>query len=175
MNRRIATFGLVVAMAACAQPGGINVATSDSAEVMAASLKQLVTVDNTFGEGSTPFSLLLVQDHTDPSAGSPDQKKTNLSRELTPTEMEAIEGAIDAYGTVQWIDDPAEWYSDDLQPVEPNSAILGVGSPTFEGNTALVPISLWCGGLCGTWFTYRLDRVDGIWRITGIEGPVAIS
>ena len=35
---------------------------------------------------------------------------------------------------------------------------------------------MWCGGLCGTWFTYSLALgADGEWVIAGIEGPVAIS
>jgi len=54
--------------------------------------------------------------------------------------------------------------------------ILGVGEPRIDGDTALAPVSLWCGGLCGTWLTYRLARDGGgAWRVTGTEGPVAIS
>jgi hypothetical protein len=52
---------------------------------------------------------------------------------------------------------------------------LGVGEPTIDGNSALVPVSLWCGGLCGTWLTYRVELTDGTWSVTGIEGPVAVS
>jgi hypothetical protein len=45
----------------------------------------------------------------------------------------------------------------------------------IDGATGLVPVSLWCGGLCGTWLTYRLDFADGAWAVTGTEGPRAIS
>jgi len=47
--------------------------------------------------------------------------------------------------------------------------------PTNNGGSALVSVSLWGGGLSGTWLTYRLDMVDGAWRVRGTEGPVAIA
>ncbi len=31
------------------------------------------------------------------------------------------------------------------------------------------------GGLCGTWFDYRIRQVDGAWTVIGPEGPVAVS
>ncbi len=166
---------LLLTISACANPGPLDLSASDSAEVMAAAIEELVTEDHTFGSGPPPFTLYLIQNRTDPAAGSPESGEEGTSRQLTTIEMEAIEDAIAEFGPVQWIDDPSAWYSDDLIPVEEGSVILGVGEPSFSGNTALVPVSLWCGGLCGTWFTYKLERVDGMWHVTGIEGPIAIS
>ena len=87
----------------------------------------------------------------------------------------AIEGAIRPFGPVRWIDDAGEWQTDDLRPTIEGSAILGVGEPTIDGDIALVPVSLWCGGLCATWLTYRIDRIDGTWQVRGTEGPIAIA
>jgi hypothetical protein len=141
--------------------------------VMAATLEELVTVNHTFGQGPPPFTQYLIQSHTDVDAGPGDT--TGARRPLTTAERRAIEEAIDPLGSVRWIDDPAEWRTDDLRPVVAGSAILGVGEPTVDGGSALVPVSLWCGGLCGTWLTYRLDMVHGAWRVAGTEGPITIA
>ena len=55
-------------------------------------------------------------------------------------------------------------------------AILGFGEPTSDGGTGLVPVTLTCGDLCGTTFTYRLSLdAGGTWVITGKAGPVTVS
>ncbi|MFN2487699.1 MAG: hypothetical protein ABR609_14035 [Acidimicrobiia bacterium] len=60
-------------------------------------------------------------------------------------------------------------------PTIEGAVIVGVGEPVVEDDTGLVPVSLWCGGTCGTWFTYRLDLIDSSRVVTGIEGTIAIS
>ena len=175
MRGKAFAVALMLALSACANPGSVDLSSSDSAEVMAAAMEQLVTEDNTFGSGPPPFTLYLIQNRTDPDAGISESGEPGLSRQLTTIEMETIEDAIAKFGPVQWIDDPSAWYSEDLIANEEGSVILGVGEPSFEGDTAFIPVSLWCGGLCGTWFTYKLERVDGVWQAIGIEGPVAIS
>ena len=150
--------------------GGTDSAT---AEVMAASLRQVATVDHTFGQGPPPFTRYLVQASTDPGAG--DGTSSGESRPLTDTEQTAIAAALENLGAVEFIDDPDEWRTEDLAPTVEGSVILGVGEPSIDGNTALVPVSLWCGGLCGTWLTYRVELSDGTWTVTGIAGPIAVS
>jgi hypothetical protein len=141
--------------------------------VMAAALEELVTVNHTFGQGPPPFTDYLIQSQTDVDAGT--DGTDGERRPLTTAERRAIEDAIEPIGSVRWIDDPAEWRTDDLRPILAGSAILGVGEPTVDGSSALVPVSLWCGGLCATWLTYRLDIVDGAWRVAGTEGPITIA
>lgn len=140
------------------------------AEIMAAALHQLVTVDNTFGGGDV-FDLHLVLDHTDPSAGD----GLGAERPLTDGEMAAITETLDPRGEVMFIENADDWRTDDLMPTKDGSVILGVGEPEIDGSTARVGVSLWCGGLCGTWFTYSVEKIEGIWQVTGIDGPVAIS
>jgi hypothetical protein len=82
---------------------------------------------------------------------------------------------VSEHGTVRWIDDPTDWQGSDLTPTVEGAAILGVGEPVVEDQSGLVPVSMWCGGVCGTWLTYRLDLIDTAWVVTGIEGPIAIS
>lgn len=177
--RRILILMLVVALigAAC---GGTDDDVETSAngdsptgEMMAAAMHELVTVDHTFGEGPPPFTRYLVQASTDPQAG--DGTGDGVGRTLTEAERNLIESALEPLGPVEFIDDPDEWRTPDLNPTVEGSVILGVGEPGIEDGSALVPVSLWCGGLCGTWFTYRVELVDGKWTVTGIEGPIAIS
>jgi hypothetical protein len=89
--------------------------------------------------------------------------------------MRAIEDAVSEHGIVRWIDDPAEWRTPDLTPSVDGAAILGVGVPVVEDQSGLVPVSMWCGGVCGIWLTYRLDLINKAWVVTDIEGPIAIS
>lgn len=175
MKLRAALAVLVVIIASCGTANTGAGETDDGPEIMAAALVELITKDHTFGDGPPPFTVYLIQDHTDPSAGDPTAPGGQTSRNLTEEERNAIEGAVAEYGSVRWIDDPADWRTQDLMPTIAGAVILGVGEPLVDEDTALVPVSLWCSGLCGTWFTYRLDRVDGAWTVTGIEGPVAIS
>lgn len=178
--RPIASFiALALIVAAC---GGGDTTTvppgdssSDSAVIYAAALHQLVTVDNTFGGDGNPFSELLVQTSLDPAAGTATPDAAARVRPLTDEERSAIEDALSPLAPIRWIDDPEEWRTDDLMPVVEGSAILGVGPITFDEEGALVPMSMWCGGLCGTWYTYRAAETTEGWMIVGIEGPIAIS
>ena len=175
MRVRALTLVVALVVVACGESGdaGDN-GDTDSPEMMAAALEQLVTVDHTFGEGPPPFTEYLLQTSTDPFAGNP-TGDGDESRLLTDDERQAIEAVISELGPVRWIDDPDEWRTPDLRPTVDGAVILGVGEATVEGETGLVPVSLWCGGLCGTWMTYGLEEVDGAWTVTGIEGPIAMS
>jgi hypothetical protein len=146
----------------------------ESPQIYAAALLELVTKDNTFGGGPPPFTVYLILDDLDPYAGSP-TGGAGPSTALTDQDMSAIEAALDEFGEVKWIDDPDEWRTDDLMPMVEGGVILGVGEIEYDDKGALVPVSLWCGGLCGTWLTYRLVEEGDVWNVTGIEGPVSIS
>lgn len=171
---------LIVACGDTEQVGGTGTGPTtttapadDTATVMALALHELLVEQSTFGQGHR-FAAVLIQTSTDPAAGT--ASGTGASRPLTDAERISVEAAvIDLSDDVRWIDDPAEWRTADLTPVVPGAAIVGVGEPVFDDAGALVPVSLWCGGLCGTWFTWRLQIVDGAWTVTGIEGPVAVA
>lgn len=173
---RVGLIFVAVFLGACTPTDSANDPVSDQTpEMMAAALVELITEDHTFGEGPPPFTEYLIQDRIDPSAGESTASTKRPTRELTEAERDTIEQAVAEYGAVRWIDDPDDWRTNNLTPTVEGGVILGVGEPTVQGDTGLVPISLWCGGTCGTWFTYRLDIRSGAWVVTGIEGPIAIS
>jgi len=149
--------------------------TTSTASLMAAAFEQLVTKDHTFGKGPPPFTEYLVLDHLDPQAGSPEEQHSLSVRSLTESEREAITAVLSGFGPVKWIDDAAKWRTDQLAPVIEGSVILGVGEPIFSGETALVPMSLWCGGLCALLLTYGAVRSGDTWMITGTRGSRVIA
>ena len=183
-QRFVISVVIAMVVGACGDPSpaGDLPSDSDSAEMMAAALRHLVTEDHTFGQGPPPFTEYLIEDRTvDNSAVVPPDEGSPAAgvdtRPLTDPERAAVEDAISEFGPVRWVADPNEWRTDDLQPEIEGSVILGVGIPRVDGDDkALVPVALWCGGTCGTWLTYRLKvDADGMWQVTGIDGPVAIS
>ncbi len=173
MKQLLALLMVLSMVNACGSGNGeIDAGTrqGDIAEVMSLALLRLVTVDNTFGADHR-FTQVLILESTDPQAGD----GSGDTRALTPAEKSAIESALSSVGSVRWIQDPDEYRTADLLPTVEGSAIVGVGEPEFDADGALVPVSLWCGGLCGTWFTYRLVFENDAWQVEGPEGPIAIS
>ena len=168
-------FWVLVAACGTGESTGGDPDASQTAEMMAAALVELITEDHSFGEGPPPFTEYLIQNRIDLSAGNATASSSESVRRLTDAEREAIEEAVREYGVVRWIDDPSDWITPDLVPTIEGAAILGVGEPVIEADTGLVPVSMWCGGLCGTWLTYRLDVVDAIWVVTDVDGPIAVS
>ena len=168
---------LVVLVSACGTDGSTSgdLVESQTPEMMAAALVELITENHGFGEGPSPFTVYLIQNRIDPSVVIVDAPTDDPIRPLTDTEMRAIEDAVSEHGIVRWIDDPAEWQTPNLTPSIDGAAILGVGEPVVEDQSGLVPVSMWCGGVCGTWLTYRLDLINKAWMVTDIEGPIAIS
>ncbi len=172
----ILAFVLVAAACGDSEGGsaGSGVPADDTPAIMAAAVEQLIAVDNTFGEGPPPFSQYLLLDAVDPAAGSGEAVDAAV-RPLTASERSATEAVVSLFGPVQWIGDAEEYRTEDLRPTVEGAVIIGVGEPVLDQGGALVPVSLWCGGSCGTWLTYRVELANGAWTVTGIEGPIAIS
>ncbi|MGI9657268.1 MAG: hypothetical protein ACR2OD_00040, partial [Gaiellaceae bacterium] len=55
------------------------------------------------------------------------------------------------------------------------AAVVSVDALRIEGDRAEVALGLWCGDICGIWFTYEAERASDGWRILGIDGPIAVS
>jgi hypothetical protein len=150
--------------------------TSDEDRITVAALAvgALVRDFNTFGSGHR-FTEVLIQSRIDPNAGGEGRYTADPGRPLTVTEKVAIEDALVDVGPYRWIDDPAEFRTEDLLPLIEGSAIIGVGEVVFDDDGALVPVSLWCGGVCGIWMDLRVVYEGGDWSVVGPEGPMMIS
>lgn len=168
-------FSVLVAACGTEESTGGDFGANQTPEMMAAALVELITEDHGFAEGPPPFTEYLIQNRIDTSAGNATASASESARQLTDAEREAIEQAVAEYGVVRWIDDPSDWVTPDLAPTIEGAAILGVGEPVIGADTGLVPVSMWCGGVCGTWLIYRLVVVDDVWAVTHVEGPIAVS
>lgn len=147
----------------------------DNPQVMAAAVHELITKHHTFGDGPPPFTEYLIKSSLDAHAGSPGGGRPYEIRRLTDEERSAIEAVVAPFGPLRWIEDSADWLTADLDPVIEGAVIIGVGEPTSDNDEALVPVSLLCGGRCGTWLTYRLAQTDQGWQVIAVEGPIAVS
>lgn len=170
-------MSLVAVVAACGPDLNAEATEVEQTEVMAAALAYLVE-DLTLGAGQPPLPLYLVEDRTISLATFPAIPEAIDSRPsprpITERERSAIEQALSSYGEVQWIADPGGWFTD-LGTIANDAVILSVGEPIADAPGYLVPASLLCGNVCATWLTYRVELVQGIWQVTGTEGPSAVS
>jgi hypothetical protein len=141
--------------------------------IYSAVIRRLVTKDHTFGRAKSPFEHVYVVSGAVPKAGH----VTREGEPGKPFSREVMEGIR------------AELR--DLPPLdfvpERDSVLLGAGGVMNQGVViSLGPIppgtervtvenNLWCGYTCGQWLTYVLELQDGRWRVTGTQGPYAIS
>lgn len=148
----------------------------EQAEIYAAVIRQLYTVDHTF-EGQHQFPLVYLLCITDDAIGDPE-----APHDAPQMLSEPLQGMI-----VELLSDlPAKfiWVSDRQQvPIEQNSGVVQDGGAIFTvGNIhldkderVLVSASLYFSSLGGGGQTYVLEKVDGIWRIAGNTGVKWIS
>lgn len=165
---------LLMALAACtAKPesGVVN-----EAEVYTAVVKQIYTVDDTFGGTLQPSRVYLVS-QTDDGIGDP-----NMEQKPSQVIDEATQQAIAAGLT----DLPAEWVwvngreavpiNPDDGRVEGDAVIITLGNihPQADGSL-LVSGSIYVAGLAAGGQTFILEQTETGWTITGTSGVQWIS
>lgn len=162
-------------MAAC---GGAAAPDPDaSPAIYAAAIRQLYTVDHTFGEPPS-WPTLYVVTQTDDSVGTLEEAQSP-PQTLTESERESIAKALsDLPMEVVWVASRDEAPISDAVGLvdEGNAVIITLGNihPQEDGSVQ-VPASLYCGMLCATGMTYVVEQVDGVWQVTGTTGPVWMS
>ena len=145
-----------------------------SVAIYAATTRQLVEIDSTFGPGHR-FSEVLVVDRTQPDAGDRRRQSPPPGDPLTEEQRAAIAAAIEPLSPVRFIDDRYAFITESLSPVIPGSAIVTLGQVDFDRKGATVGMGLWCGGLCGIRLTYRVTEGPDGWTVIGTEGDITIS
>ena len=175
------TLLLVLAVAGCTATSNMDdaptpVASDDQAQIYAATIRQIYTVDHSFGE-APGWPLVYVVSTTDDSVmgDAPSAASQNLSPEL----QDAItaELAEEPFQLI-WIDER------EGAPIDPTNGqvangkgiVISLGNihPQDDGSVQL-SFFMTCGGLCGIGKTYVLSQVDGAWQVTGSVGPEIIS
>jgi hypothetical protein len=146
-------------------------------EIYSAVIRQLVTRDHTFGGGPSPFNSVYVVNGAINDAGEPLGDHFGPAAELfPPVVVDGIEERLRDLPPVRFIIDGSRARSgkEGLR-VKNEGVIISLGPIKRDKGGVRVPTGLWCGGTCGQWLTYVLEKRDQSWRITGTTGPYAIS
>lgn len=162
-------------LAACAGAPTVD-SPADEATIYAAAVRQLYTVDHTFGDPPN-WPTVYVVSTTDDTVGALQGEADPLT--LPAETQQAIAEALSDLPTeIVWIGDRSEApISDQDGTVDDGNAVivtLGNFHPQMDGSVQL-PASLYCGYLCGTGTTYVIEQVGGTWQVTGTTGPAWIS
>jgi hypothetical protein len=139
-----------------------------TAELQAEAIERLVTVDNTFG-GEDAFDRIEVAKVIG----------ADTSRPLEPLALEQIAAALQPVGKVVFITDAKSaidrYFEQEQQGQAERVVVVGIDDLRIDGDRAEIEMALWCGSLCGTWFTYEAKLGADGWEILGTTGSVAIS
>ena len=149
------------------------VSDDDRAQIYAAAVRQIYTVDHTFGSDPPEFPFVYIVTTTDDGSllDAPAREAQEIPAEL----QQAIEALLsDLPFDVIWI------ASLDEAPVDPNNGSIADGLGIVitlgnilpqEGGAVHLPVFMVCGGLCALGKTYVLEHVEGGWQVTGSVGP----
>lgn len=155
-------------------PAGQTVPPWDPAEIYAAVIRQLYTVDHTFGKAPN-FPVVYLVRQT--SANAADPSATGGSETIFPGDQARIVALLgDLPAQFVWVDRMEDVPRAENGLVAGSGAIIQVGAITPQADGSLnVPGSIFISPLAAGGQTYVLQAVDGAWQITGKSGPVWMS
>jgi hypothetical protein len=146
----------------------------DPAEIYALVVRQLYTVDHTFGQPPRfPVVYLLRQtDDSVSASGAPSNSQT-----IFPGDQQRIVSLLaDLPADFVWVDSREDVPLDSVDVVVGGGAMITLGNITQQSDGTLhTPASITIGSLAAGGRTYVLEAVDGVWQITGVSGPVWMS
>ncbi|HEX6261684.1 MAG TPA: hypothetical protein VF097_02425 [Actinomycetota bacterium] len=151
--------------AAAPQPG------SPRSQIYAAVIRQLVTVDHTFGGAKPPFDRVLVVDGVFPEPKRAPWGAASPRHPFPEPLKTAIEGHLEDLPPLCFIGE--EQAPRDLPTAQ--AAVIRLGPIVQDWEHHRVPASLECGSVCGIWLSYILADEDGRWVIIDRSGPLAIA
>lgn len=161
-------------LSACRQTDSLP--ESDHAAIYAAVIRQLVTIDDTFG-GTLHPSLIYVLTTTNDQAGDPDTPSGD-SQSLAPELQNNIVAALaDLTATIIWVESREDVPIDaHTGQIAENGVLVMLGNvhPQTDG-TVHVPASIYIANLAAGGQTYVLEQVEGVWMIMGNTGVEWIS
>jgi hypothetical protein len=141
------------------------------AAIYAAVVRQLYTVDHTFGE-PPKFPIIYLVGATDDSIGDPDAPQTKSNLILRPIQEAITDALEDLPAEFVWVGGSSEVARDsDTGAVEENGAIITLGNVHFqEDGSALVSASIYIASMAVGGLTYIVERIDGVWQVVGDTG-----
>jgi len=149
----------------------------DEAAIYTSVIRQLATVDDTFGGNLNPETLYVIE-NTDDSAGNPVEGQQSDTRMITETMQIEISSMLnDLPIEIIWIDrfEDAEFEETGFE-VKRGGAIITLGNiyPKEDGSVQVAG-SIYIANLAAGGTTYILEKSSGSWKIAGHAGPVWMS
>jgi hypothetical protein len=153
----------------------------DQAFIYAAIIRQLATVDDSFGGNLKPSRLFIIRE-TDDKAGNPTGPGT-FSSPIIQSTQDKITDLIKDLASIIWIDkfENAEFEAVN-QNLPSNKSVKNGGAIITMGNARLQTDgsaqacgSIYVGSLAAAGTTYVLEKKNGVWTITGTTGAHWIS
>jgi hypothetical protein len=177
MKRALVLLALgVPACGGLATPGGPEPPNRE-ALIYAAVIRQLVTVDHTFGESDPGFRVVYVMDRADPKAADAGVLDEDRGTPIEPEVQEAIRDELTDLPPIEFISDRREVIGSFEKGglVKKNGALVTLGTIPDGDDRLEIGASLYIAGLAGTWLTYVVESTPDGWEVTGTTGPIAIS
>lgn len=165
-------LGFIVA---CQHTESISSPTQEAA-IYGAVIRQLVTVDDTFGGTLNP-SLIYILRETNDQAGDPGSN-SGEPRSLTPELQTAITDLLaDLSAEIIWVNSRAEVpINDQTGLIDRNGVLITLGNLHWQDDGSVqVPGSIYIASLAAGGQTYVLEKVDGVWTVIGNTGVQWIS
>lgn len=150
--------------------------STDEAAIYATIIRQLVTIDDTFGGTLNPAHIYILR-QTDDRAGDP-ASATGESQILgTNLQSEIRNQLADLDAEITWVDNrEAVPINSETGAIDDNGVIITLGNIQWqEATTVYVPASIYIASLAAGGQTYVLELIDGTWTITGKTGAQWIS
>jgi len=137
----------------------------DAADILAAALRQLLTVDHGFGDAPPPFTDVYVGNALGGLGGEP----------LEPLQLERIAATLNEIGaTAQYVDDPDRLIQKLFDNTPEGAAVIIIDSLDLLPDGAVVELHYWCASQCVVFVSYEVASVDGEWIVT-LAGPILMS
>jgi len=164
-----------------AQFAGQQIQTSlpvqDETAIYAVVIRQLATVDDTFGGNLNPDTLYVIK-NTDDIAGNPVEGQQSDTRMITENMQSEISSILnDLNIEIVWVDkfEDAE-FEETGSEVKRGGAIITLGNIyPKENGSVQVAGSIYIANLAAGGTTYILEKSSGSWEITGHAGPSWMS
>ena len=157
-----------------APAGSTGEASIDETGLLAAVVRQVYTVDDTFG-GNAKFPVVYLLAVDDAETGA--IPYSSPARPVDAPEQKNVVAALtDLPAQFKWVGSAGEVKRDRQGVVEGNGAIITVGKPEpQQDGTVHVNASIYVGPMAAGGQTYVLQREGGVWKVTGKTGASWIS
>jgi hypothetical protein len=148
------------------------------AEIYAAVARQFYTVDHTFGNNPPNWKGLYLISITNDGVGDPNSEKGDPVAVPDSVRTEINAQIKDLPAKIMWVEsrEQAGIDANTGQVDGGSAAIITFGNIHVQKDGSIqVPASLYFGNLGAAGKTYVLNKVDGVWKITGTTGVEWIS